>query len=253
MAEVLLFDVGNTHTTVALTADGKKFDKFRISTHSYETEDELMVFLKTLFGEAVITRPIVVSSVVPSVNVIFEYFAAKYGSGEVYFVRAEDYDHIEWAVNYPREIGADRVCDVIAAFKDYGPNCIVVDYGTAITVEVLREGRYEGGAILPGFKMMIHALFRGTAKLPQVELKPYDGFVGKDTDSNIRIGTINATVGAVKYLIQNISNEFTTKPTIIHTGGQANLVAKHIDGIIDPDLTLRGMYYFYEKKKGFTR
>lgn len=253
MFGVLLFDVGNTHTTVALTTDGRRFDKFRISTQRYETEDELFVFLKTLFGEAVRAKPVVVSSVVPSVNVIFEYFAAKYGSGEVHFVRAEEYDSIEWAVNYPREIGADRVCDVIAAYRDYGPNCVVVDYGTAITIEVLKEGRYEGGAILPGFKMMIHALFRGTAKLPQVELKPYEGFVGKDTDSNIRIGTINATVGAVKYLIENISSEFTTKPVVIHTGGQANLVADRIDGIIDPDLTLRGMYYFYEEKKSPAR
>ncbi|ODN30844.1 type III pantothenate kinase [Fervidobacterium thailandense] len=253
MAGVLLFDVGNTHTTVALTSDGKEFKKFRISTQRYETEDELYVFLRTLFGEMVNAKPIVVSSVVPSVNIIFEYFASKYGSGEVYFVKAEDYDGIVWAVNYPKEIGADRVCDVIAAFKEYGPNCIVVDYGTAITIEVLKEGRYEGGAILPGFKMMVHALFRGTAKLPQVELKPYDGFVGKDTDSNIRIGTINATVGAVKYLVENISREYRENPVIVHTGGQASLVAGWLDGIVDPDLTLRGMYYFYEAKKNLTR
>jgi len=250
---VLLFDVGNTHTTIALTRNGKEFDKYRISTSKYETEDEIYAFLKSFFKDYIENIPTVVSSVVPSVNVVFEYFANKYGNGEVYFVNAQNYDKIFWNVNYPKEIGADRVCDVIAAKKDYGDNCIVIDYGTAITIEVLRNGVYEGGAIIPGFAMMINALFKGTAKLPLVELKPSKVFVGKDTESNIQIGTINATVGAVKYVVDNILTEFTTVPKIIHTGGQSVFVKDIVEGIIDKDLTLRGMYYFYEEKKDTAR
>jgi len=250
---LLLFDVGNTHTTIALTRDGKNFEEYRISTKNYETEDELYVFLKILYKEKINSIPIVVSSVVPSVNVIFEYFASKYGNGEVCFVNAQRYDKIIWNVNYPQEIGADRICDVIAAYKDYGKDCIVVDYGTAITIEVLRDGKYEGGAILPGFSMMVHALFRGTAKLPEVEIKPYDGFIGKDTESNVRIGTINATVGAIRYLLENIKRQYSQPPLIIHTGGQATYVSDAVEGIIDKDLTLRGMYYFYEEQKNTAR
>jgi len=250
---LLLFDVGNTHTTIALTKDGKEFEKYRISTSKYETEDEIYAFLKSFFKDFIKNLPIVVSSVVPSVNVVFEYFANKYGNGEVYFVNAPMYDKIVWNVNYPKEIGADRVCDVIAAKRDYGDNCIVIDYGTAITIEVLRDGVYEGGAIIPGFAMMINALFKGTARLPLVELRPSETFVGKDTESNIQIGTINATVGAIKYVIENILQEFKVEPKIIHTGGQSVFVKDILDGIIDKDLTLRGMYYFYEEKKNTAR
>ncbi|MGC8955486.1 MAG: type III pantothenate kinase [Fervidobacterium sp.] len=250
---LLLFDVGNTHTTVALTKDGKSFEKYRIATKKYETEDELYVFLKSLYGALIDGIAIVVSSVVPSLNIVFEYFAKKYGNGNVYFVNSLEYDKIIWNVSYPKEIGADRVCDVIAAYKDYGENCIVVDYGTAITVEVLKDGVYEGGVIMPGFAMMINALFKGTAKLPLVEIKPYNGFIGKDTESNIRIGTINATVGAIKYVIENIMKEYKKKPLVIHTGGQAVYVREVVEGIVDNDLTLRGMYYFYEEKKNPTR
>ncbi len=247
---LLLFDVGNTHTTVALTRDGKMFEKYRISTKKYETEDELYVFLKSLYGGTVIEGiTTVVSSVVPSLNIVFEYFANKYGDGNVYFVNSTDYDKVVWNINYPKELGADRVCDVIAAYKDYGQNCVVIDYGTAITIDVLKDGVYEGGVIIPGFAMMIDSLFKGTAKLPLVEIKPYDGFIGKDTESNIRIGTINATVGAIKYVVENIMKVYNTPPVIIHTGGQALYVQKIVDGVVDKDLTLRGMYYFYEEKK----
>ncbi|MGQ9855663.1 MAG: type III pantothenate kinase [Fervidobacterium sp.] len=250
---VLLFDVGNTHTTVALTRNGKEFEKYRLSTVRYETEDELYAFLKSFYKEYIENIPIVVSSVVPSINVIFEYFAEKYGNGQVYFVNALGYDKIKWNVSYPKEIGADRVADVIAAYKDYGENCIVIDYGTAITIEVIKDGSYEGGAILPGFAMMINALFKGTAKLPLVEIKPYNGFIGKDTESNIQIGTINATVGAIKYVIENIVKEYQTQPVIIHTGGQSVFVKDIVEGIVDKDLTLKGMYYFYEETKNSTR
>lgn len=250
---VLLFDVGNTHTTVAVTENGEEFKKYRISTKKYETEDELYVFLKNLFEKNLDNLPTVVSSVVPSVNVVFEYFASKYGNGEVFFVNSVDYKLIEWNVYYPKEIGADRVCDVIAAYKNYGENCIIIDYGTAITIEVLKDGIYEGGVIMPGFAMMIESLFKGTAKLPLVEIKPYDSFIGKDTESNIRIGTINATVGAIKYLVDNIKKEFNKEPKVIHTGGQSIYVQSAVNGIIDKDLTLKGMYYFYEEKKSSTR
>jgi len=250
---VLLFDVGNTHTTVAITENGKEFRKYRIATKKYETEDELYVFLRNLFHEDIGNLTIVVSSVVPSVNVVFEYFANKYGNGEIYFVNSLEYNKIKWNVYYPREIGADRICDVIAAYKDYGKDCIVIDYGTAITIEVLKDGVYEGGVIMPGFAMMIDALFKGTAKLPLVELKPYESFIGKDTESNIRIGTINATVGAIKYVVEEIKKEYQKPPVVIHTGGQAIYAQEVVEGIVDKDLTLRGMYYFYEEKKSLAR
>ncbi|MBO8160483.1 MAG: type III pantothenate kinase [Thermosipho sp. (in: Bacteria)] len=244
----LLFDVGNTHTTVAVTCDGKQFDKKRISTKSIQTEDELYVFLKNLFELSI--EKVIVSSVVPNINHIFNFFSEKYFGSEAVFVSARGFDKVKWNVKFPDEIGADRVADVIAAFFDYGENAIIVDFGTAITIEVLRNGVYEGGVIIPGFSMMINALFKGTAKLPMVEIKPYNSYVGKDTESNIRIGTINTILGGIKFTVEQIKQEYDLNDApLIFTGGQVRLIEQQgivKNLIIDHDLGLRGIYYFYE-------
>lgn len=245
---ILLFDVGNTHTTVALTDDGKSFNIKRISTNSIQTEDELFVLLKNFYEHLYDT--VVVSSVVPNLNYVFEFFSEKYIDKKAIFVRASNYKDIDWNVKMPDEIGADRVADVIAAKKDYGENAIIVDFGTAITIEVLKDNKYEGGVIIPGFNMMINALFKGTAKLPKVELKPYNGFVGKDTESNIRIGVINTVLGGIEYTIEKIKEEykFDSDTPIIFTGGQSKLIKSYVSWnvLFDIELGLRGIYYFYE-------
>ncbi|MCD6104290.1 MAG: type III pantothenate kinase [Thermosipho sp. (in: Bacteria)] len=244
----LLLDVGNTHTTVALTHDGKNFDTKRISTKLLQTEDELFVFLKNLYDFSF--KKIIVSSVVPNINHILSFFAKKYVGCEAIFVEASKFSKIKWNVKIPQEIGADRVANAIAAFFDYGKSALIIDFGTAITIEVLKNGIYEGGVIIPGFSMLVSSLYKGTAKLPLVEIKLSDTFVGKDTESNIRIGTINGTLGGIKYLIENIKEEMQIeKVPIIFTGGQARLIENQTvfdDIIFDYNLGLRGIYYFYE-------
>jgi type III pantothenate kinase len=244
----LLLDVGNTHTTVALTNDGKIFDTKRISTKLLQTEDELFVFLKNLYD--VSFKKMIVSSVVPNINHILSFFAKKYIGSEAIFVEAPKFSKIKWNVKLPQEIGADRVSNVIASFFDYGKSAIIIDFGTAITIDVLKNGIYEGGVIIPGFSMLVSSLYKGTAKLPMVEIKLSDTFVGKDTESNIRIGTINGTLGGIKYLLEKIKEEIQfEKIPIIFTGGQARLIENQTvlnDIIFDYDLGLRGIYYFYE-------
>ncbi|MDK2886274.1 MAG: type pantothenate kinase [Thermosipho sp. (in: thermotogales)] len=244
----LLLDVGNTHTTIALTKDGKKFDTKRISTKLLQTEDELFVFLKNLYNTTF--NKVVVSSVVPNVNHILTFFAQKYVGTDAIFVEASKFTKILWNVKTPDEIGADRVADVIAAYYDYGKSALVVDFGTAITIEVLIDGKYEGGVIIPGFSMLVNSLFKGTAKLPMVEIKLSDSFIGKDTESNIRIGTINATLGGIKYIVEKIKEQMRIEEIpLIFTGGQARLIENQNvieDVIFDYNLGLRGIYYFYE-------
>ncbi|APT72718.1 pantothenate kinase [Thermosipho sp. 1063] len=240
----LLFDVGNTHTTIALTDNGKKFNIKRISTYSLQTEDELYVYLKMLFSENY--DQIIVSSVVPNINHIFEFFSKKYIGKDAVFLNAKLYKNIKWDVRVPSDIGADRVANVIAAEKDYGNNAIIVDFGTAITIDVLKNGIYEGGVIIPGFGMMVNALFKGTAKLPKVELKPSDAFIGKDTESNIRIGVINTVLEGIIKVVEKIKSE-TEITSVIFTGGQSKIIMDYKkDVIYDLELGLRGIYYFYE-------
>ncbi|QTA37336.1 type III pantothenate kinase [Thermosipho ferrireducens] len=251
---VLLFDVGNTHTTLAVTEEGKNFSTWRISTKSIQTEDELYAYVKSLIKVDAHIERLVISSVVPQINHVFEFFSKKYLKSEAIFVDARRFPHLTWNVKFPEEIGADRVANVIASWKDYGKDCIIVDFGTATTIEILRDGVYEGGSIIPGFYMMINALFKGTAKLPMIEIKPFSSFVGKDTESNIKIGVINTVLGGIRYAIDEIKKElnFPESTYIILTGGQALLVEnffrKHykLQYIFDQDLTLRGIYYFYE-------
>ncbi|ABR31214.1 pantothenate kinase [Thermosipho melanesiensis] len=241
----ILFDVGNTHTTVALTENGKFFKIKRISTYSIQTEDELYAYLKVFFGETY--DEVIVSSVVPNINHVFEFFSKKYAGKSAIFLNAQSYKGITWNVKIPSEIGADRVANIIAAERDYGKDAIVVDFGTAITIDILKEKSYEGGIIIPGFSMMINALFKGTAKLPKVELKPFNGFIGKDTESNIRIGIINTVVEGIGSVINKIKNENFRDVPVIFTGGQSKIIMDYKrDVIYDLELGLRGIYYFYE-------
>lgn len=240
----LLIDVGNTHSVFAITEDGKNFKRWRLSTGTYQTEDELFAHLRVLLGEGIEKiRGIGIASVVPTQNFVLEKFAEKYFSTTPIWVTSSEVKGIRWNVKNPREIGADRVANVVAFVKEYGDSGIVVDMGTATTVDLVLNGCYEGGAILPGLLMMVHALFRGTAKLPLVELKPFLGVVGKDTEENIRLGVVMGKVYALEGILHRMEEEYGKLPVVL-TGGQAKAVKdflKHT--VFDEDLTMKGIFY----------
>ena len=247
----LLFDVGNTHTVIGLHLEDARFKIWRVGTRSYETEDELFAKLYTLFQVAHIEHEditkIGVSSVVPSVNYILEKLGEKYFQRPTQFVTpdARVFD-IEYRVDYPQEIGADRLANVFAAKKLYGNDVIVVDFGTAITLDILQGGHFTGGAILPGFRTAMLALFSNTAQLPQVELRVPAHSVGRNTIDNIQIGILKITMLGIERLIEEIARETATEYRIVSTGG----VGKFLQGssalftTYEPDLTLKGILYF---------
>ena len=247
--EYLLLDVGNTHTVLA-TSDGSKIVKrWRISTKRFETEDEFFTIVWN-FGVKEV-KNVAISSVVPRVDLALERYCKKYLNLAPLWVGAEHYDEITWNVNVkPSEIGADRVANVIAAREIYGGDLIVVDFGTAITIDVLMGKNYEGGAILPGFQTSVMALFTGTAKLPQVDLKDPGRSLGKDTEDNIQIGIVRGLIKAVDSIIEDIEIETKRKYSVIATGGNANLagsLSRYIKEI-DEDLTIKGILIFAKKK-----
>ncbi len=251
---ILLIDVGNTHTVFGTTNDGKTFKKWRFSTGKYETEDELFSHILPLMEKEKISPRdignIIVCSVVPSLNHIMQRFAEKYFEKKPIWVEAED-GVIRWNVKAPCEIGADRVANVIGAYHEYGSSCVILDFGTAITIDLLLEGTYEGGVIMPGLLTMVHALFTGTAKLPLVDLKPPIETIGKDTGSNIQIGVIKGSAHAVNGLIEDIKREYGKNIPVVITGGQSKVIAKYvIHDVHDGDLTLKGMFWFMKMKGG---
>ncbi|MEJ5229248.1 MAG: type III pantothenate kinase [Pseudothermotoga sp.] len=249
---LLLFDVGNTHTVAGITRDGKNFLKWRLSTHRFETEDELFVILRTLLDNAAIKSSeidsVVIASVVPSVNYIFHRFCDKYLGVGSFWVEACDGLDIKWNVKSPSEIGADRVANVIGA-ADICEDAIILDSGTAITVDVLMSNSYEGGAILPGLMTAAYSLFEKTAKLPQVDLHTPGNCVGKDTAENIRIGIVKGTAHALNGIVEEVKRCFSNEPKIFLTGGQSKILEKLVrHDVKDPDLTLKGMYRYWRKK-----
>ncbi len=247
----LLFDIGNTHTVIGLHLQDTQFKIWRIGTKSFETEDELFSKLYTLFQVSHIhpsdITEIGVASVVPSVNYILAKLGEKYFQLQTRFVTPEArvFD-IEYHADYPQEIGADRLVNVFAARKIYGENVIALDFGTAITIDVIQHGNFTGGAILPGFRMAMLALFANTAQLPQVELHIPKHSVGTNTIDNIQIGILKISILGIERLIDDIQTETQCEYTIISTGGIGKFLqgSSYIFDNYDPDLTLKGILYF---------
>ncbi len=247
----LLFDIGNTHTVVGLHLEDDTFKIWRVGTKSFETEDELFSRLYTLFQVSGIRTEditeIGVASVVPSVNYIVTKLGKKYFNIQTSFVNVEaEIFEIEYKADYPQEIGPDRLANVIASKKLYGDNVIAIDFGTAITIDILQNGNFTGGAILPGFRMAMLALFANTAQLPQIELEIPDHSVGTNTVDNIQIGILKITILGIERLIEEITRETSAEYTIVCTGGMGKFLkgSSLIFDIYDSDLTLKGILYF---------
>ncbi len=250
----ILFDIGNTHTVIGYNA-GNNFKTFRIGTSNIQTEDELYSLLINLLQHENIHDKKIdcfgIASVVPEKNYTIEKLGTKYFDCKSYFLEAKKgIYNIEWKVEYPKEIGADRVANVIAAKKIYGKNTIVIDFGTAITIDVVNKGNFVGGAILPGLKTAMLSLFSKTAKLPQVELKVPKTNIGKNTSENIQIGLIKTVLFGIEKLIKEISKETKSDYKIISTGGMAHSLKCYskIFDIYDPNLTLKGIEHYLSIK-----
>lgn len=247
----LLFDIGNSHTVIGVHTGEDRYKIWRVSTGNIGTEDELFSHLSALFQFAEITvrdiTMIGVASVVPSVNYILSKLGEKYFQLQTRFLTTDmTIFDIGYQVDYPKEIGADRLANVFAAKKDYGEDVIVVDFGTAISIDVLKRGNFIGGAILPGFNTSMLALFSNTAKLPQIELHIPDYSVGVNTVDNIQIGILKITILGIERLTELIKAETATDYQIVCTGGMGKMLKGHsfLFDCYDPDLTLKGILYF---------
>ena len=245
---ILYVDVGNTHTVFGVKTDGE-FIKWRLSTGRYETEDEIFSQMRVLLESRSISlrdiREIVVASVVPSLNHVFQRFSEKFFRVEPLWVIADDRCGVGWPVEDPKEIGADRVANVVGAVHEYSKDVLVVDFGTAITIDVVLDGMFLGGVISPGLYTMLYSLFSGTAKLPLIDLKIPKTAIGRNTEDNIRIGILKGTAYAINGLLKEISSELNRDFEIVITGGQAGLISELlVHDHHDPDLTLKGMEWY---------
>jgi type III pantothenate kinase len=254
---LLVFDIGNSNIVVGVFSNEKLCADWRLATDRQKTTDEYGILIQNLFYFKNIpmdqVQAAIISSVVPPLTSCFEQAIQKYFNINPLVVGPGIKTGLSIKYENPREVGADRVVNAVAGIKLYGPPLIIVDFGTATTFCAISEqGDWLGGAIAPGLGISSEALFQHTAKLPHVEITKPRNAIGKNTVNSIQSGLYFGYIGLVESLITRIKFEMGCNPTVIATGGLAELIAgesKLIDKV-NPDLTLAGLRYLYELNKG---
>jgi type III pantothenate kinase len=259
---LLTLDVGNTNTVIGLYRlnSNELVTHWRISTLRAQTVDEYGVLLLNLFSmrkiEAGEVKSIIISSVVPPLESTLRQVCERYFNLKPMFVEPGIKTGMPILVDNPAELGADRLVNGVAAFARYGGPCIVVDFGTATTFDLISaKGEYLGGVIAPGLAISAEALFARAARLSRVDVKKPAKVVGTNTVAHLQSGLYYGYIGLVDGILERILNETrhadSPPPKIIATGGLARLISDDSRFIhtIDDMLTLDGLRIIYERNR----
>lgn len=253
---LLAIDVGNSTTVVGTFQGDRLRDHWRLSTHAHETADELALKLAGLLRFVGLdlhdVDGSIVSSVVPSVTETLRQVADRYLHHSLVVVEPGVRTGLALRVDNPREIGADRIVNAVAAYALYGGPVIVVDFGTATSFEVVDgSGQFIGGAIAPGVTTSADALVRRAARLPRVETVTPPSSIGRSTVTALQSGIVFGAAGQVDALVARMSRELGPGVTTVATGGLAHAVLDACESIDhhDPWLTLKGLALVWERNR----
>lgn len=253
---VLAVDVGNTNIVSGVYRGKDLLAHWRISTDKRRTADELGLTLSHFLERRGISpasiRAVVIASVVPPLTPALEEMSEKYFGTRPIVVSPGIKTGMKIMYEDPREVGADRIANAIAAYEKYGGPAIIVDFGTATSFDVISaDGDYLGGAIAPGIGISTEALFRSAAKLPRIEIVRPRSAIGKNTVAGMQSGIVYGFAGQVDELVRRIRVEMGEEARVIATGGLADLVSGESKTIqfIDPLLTLDGLRIVYERNR----
>jgi type III pantothenate kinase len=251
---IFVFDVGNTNIVLGVYNQDELIHHWRIETNRNKTEDEYGMMIKELFDHVNLTFSeidgIIISSVVPPIMFSLERMCEKYFHVKPLVVGPGMKTGLNIKYENPREVGADRIVNAIAAIQEYGSPLIIVDFGTATTYCYINEQKqYMGGAIAPGIGISTEALYSRAAKLPRIEIVRPDDVIGKNTVSAMQAGILFGYVGQVEGIVQRMKAQSKEVPTVIATGGLAPLIAKesNVIDVVDPFLTLKGLHIIYKR------
>jgi type III pantothenate kinase len=249
---LLVVDVGNTHTVLGLYDGERLVHDFRIETAKGRTSDEYHVLLLNLLELAAIkrsdVRASILASVVPSFNDTVINAVDRAFDHEIMVVGPGIKTGMPVLYENPREVGADRIVNAVAAYERVKGAAIVVDFGTATTFDCISEkGEYLGGAISPGVQISANALFSRAARLPRSEIARPPRAIGRNTVHSMQAGIVFGYVGLVDGLVRRLSSEMDTEVTVIGTGGLAGLIEPDSETIdeVDEFLTLEGLRLIY--------
>ena len=253
---LLVIDVGNTNTVLGLFDGNNLLHDWRIRTEIDHTIDEYGVLIYNLYQssrmkvkEIKAITAIIISCVVPPMLNILEPLCIRYFNVKPLIVGPGIKTGMPIFYDNPKEVGADRIVNAVAAFNKYHKEAIIVDFGTATTFDyVSPKGEYMGGCIAPGIMISIEALFERASKLPRVEFSKPKTVITKDTVSAIQAGIMFGYAGLVDGIVNRMKAEVKTNPLVIATGGLANIIAPEAKTIekIEEMLTLDGLRIIYE-------
>ncbi len=257
---LLAIDIGNTNIVLGVFDGSRLKGNWRIATSLAKTSDEYGILALDLFHAngfgADQIHGVILSCVVPPLTPIFTEMSRRYFRFEPMLVDETMDTGLMNRYEPPRDVGADRIVNAVAAFRRYGGPVIIVDFGTATTFcAVNRKGEYLGGAITPGITISSEALFQRASKLPKVELVKPRSVIGRDTVSSMQSGMLYGYAGLGDAMVLRMKKELGPKATVIATGGQAQLIVSETKTIdeVQPYLTLEGLYLLYERNRKKSR
>ena len=246
---ILAIDIGNTTTNFGVFAGAKLTSQFSIGTQPNRTPDEVTLQLKALAKTRKLhlsrAKQIIICSVVPRMSSVLTESLRSLEEVPVRIVGQDLKVPLKNKYTYPEQVGQDRLVGAYAAWRLYKKDCIVADFGTAITIDLVTgKGEYLGGIIAPGLEISLEALASRTALLPKVELKEPPELLGRDTANSIRSGVLHGCVALTDGLVTQLKRRYAPKAAVVATGGASPLIAKHAKTIthLKPQLVLEGLY-----------
>lgn len=252
---LLVIDVGNTNITFGVYDKEKLESTFRMTTKISRTSDEYGVLIRELLSvnsiDVTALSGCIIASVVPNVMHSLTGAVNKYLSIKPLIVGPGIKTGIKVTSDNPREIGPDRIVDVVAAYEKYGGPVLVLDFGTATTYDLINEkGEFGVGITAPGIRISAKALWEDTAKLPEIEIKKPDSILAKETITSMQAGLVYGQIGQTEYIINQVKKETGyDKLKVVATGGLGRIIADETDAIdvYDSVLTLDGLRFLYER------